>query len=198
MIIKQLTKNLYFTFNKKNILIPFKKSFITSFKYNKINNILAHHTFSYNNINNNLFNKKHFNSKKVNKENCKKKIKKDENKPEDESKETLEEKYKELKELYHEQEAKLEQTRNKFYEIKNLYLKNLEEIDSIKIRSDREIKNMKEYAITKFAKDVLDVHDNFTRALIVIGEKEYSKLSEVEKNEIFKVFVEGRKNFIIL
>ena len=75
---------------------------------------------------------------------------------------------------------------------------NNKEIDSIKIRSDREIKNMKEYAITKFAKDVLDVHDNFTRALIVIGEKEYSKLSEVEKNEIFKVFVEGRKNFIIL
>merc|ERR1712151_885058 len=56
---------------------------------------------------------------------------------------------------------------------------------------DREIKNSKDYAITKFAKDLLDVHDNFTRALGVIGEKNFKELSEEEKNEIFDSFVEG-------
>lgn len=103
----------------------------------------------------------------------------------------LNEKYKELKTLYNEQEAKLEQTRKKFHEIKDLYLKNVDEIDAIKNRNDREIKNAKDYAITKFAKDLLDVHDNFTRALNVISDKDFKSLNEEEKTETFDSFVEG-------
>lgn len=103
----------------------------------------------------------------------------------------LNEKYKELKTLYNEQELKLEQTRKKFHEIKELYLKGIDEIDAIKLRNDREIKNSKDYAITKFAKDLLDVHDNFTRALSVLSDKDFKSLSEEEKNDTFDSFVEG-------
>merc|ERR1711957_291919 len=103
----------------------------------------------------------------------------------------LKEKYKELKTLYNEQELKLEQTKKKFHEIKNLYIKNNEEIDAIKFRSDREIKNSKEYSITKFARDLLDVHDNFGRALGVIADKDFKVLPEEEKIETFDSFVEG-------
>ena len=118
--------------------------------------------------------------------------KKTENK-EDASNVTLNEKYKELKTLYNEQEIKLEKRKKKFHEIKNLYIKNIDEIDAIKLRSDREIKNSKEYAITKFAKDLLDVHDNFTRALGVISDKDFKTLSEEEKIETFDSFVEGKR-----
>ena len=110
----------------------------------------------------------------------------------DPSENALNEKYKELKTLYNEQELKLEQTRKKFHEIKELYLKNVDEIDAIKLRSDREIKNSKDYAITKFAKDLLDVHDNFGRALGVISDKDFKSLTEEEKVETFDSFVEGK------
>lgn len=113
----------------------------------------------------------------------------------DEEERSLSEKYKELKTLYNEQEQKLDQVKKKFHEIKDLYLKGVEEIDAIKLRNDREIKNTKDYAITKFAKDLLDVHDNFTRALGVISDKDFSTLSEEEKNETFNCFVEGKNNF---
>ena len=97
-----------------------------------------------------------------------------------------------MKTLYNEQEIKLDQTKKKFHEIKDLYLKNVDEIDLIKLRSDREIKNSKEYAITKFAKDLLDVHDNFSRALGVISDKDFKTLPEEEKTETFDSFVEGK------
>jgi molecular chaperone GrpE (heat shock protein) len=116
----------------------------------------------------------------------------EEKEKEDSTDKALNEKYKELKVLYNEQELKLEQTRKKFHEIKELYLKNIEEIDAIKSRSDREIKNSKDYAITKFAKDLLDVHDNFTRALGVISDREFKTLSEEENIETFDNFVEGK------
>lgn len=194
MNIKQLSKRLinnittkqFFNISRKNII---SYSINNSFQ-RQINRPLI---FS--------FNKKNFfsNSKEEqeNKEQTEEKIEKEEKVEEketnkDASETVLNEKYKELKTLYNEQEVKLEQTRKKFHEIKDLYLKNIDEIDAIKLRMDREIKNSKDYAITKFAKDLLDVHDNFTRALGVISDKDFKDLTEEEKNESFESFVEGK------
>lgn len=103
------------------------------------------------------------------------------------------EKYKELREMYADQTKKMEQLKKKFEELRNAYLSNVDETEQIKKRNEREVANTKEFAISKFAKDMLDVHDNFDRAFNAIGEKEFSSLSEEEKNEIFNNFLEGIK-----
>jgi molecular chaperone GrpE len=102
-------------------------------------------------------------------------------------------KYHELKKLYNETEEKLTTTRTKFDELRRAFLENNKEIEAIKIRNEREIKNTKEFAISKFAKDLLDVHDNFERALSFIGDKKFSELNDEEKEELFNNFIEGIK-----
>lgn len=202
---KQFSKNPIFSNISKFLTNPIKKSFITTMKSNGfihkpntiyIKNYLLTKNFfsSRSNSNSNTENKEdNKEEKKEEKKENNKEEKKEENKSEeDESHITLAEKYKELKTLYLDQEQKLDQVKKKFHEIKDLYLKNIDEIDAIKLRSEREIKNTKEYAITKFAKDLLDVHDNFSRALGVIADKDYSKLNEEEKIETFNIFLEGK------
>lgn len=197
MFLKQLSKSLL----NRAFVNPVKRSIFTTIKnFNLINK-----NHNINNISQVLLSKKYFftSNKEEKKEEAKtqeqQKNEKDE-KGEKEDKQantneeedrTINEKYKELKTLYTEQEQKLDQVKKKFHEIKDLYLKGIEEIDAIKLRNDREIKNTKDYAITKFAKDLLDVHDNFTRALGVISDKQFNSLSEEEKIETFNSFVEG-------
>lgn len=102
-------------------------------------------------------------------------------------------KYVELKTLYEEQGHKLELLRKKFEEIRKLYMENIDETEKIKARYTKEIAQTKDFAITKFAKDLLDVHDNFSRALSLLEGKEFDKLSNEEKTELFEGFVEGIK-----
>ena len=176
----------------------FKKNF---FSYSLKNSLNVKNTFNLS-MGNSYISKGFFSSSKEKEEEKKEKTEEKSDKDTEEEKEdtaekALNEKYKELKVLYNEQELKLEQTRKKFHEIKELYLKNIDEIDAIKLRSEREIKNSKDYAITKFAKDLLDVHDNFTRALGVISDKEFKTLPEEEKIETFDNFVEGKIKYKI-
>ena len=56
---------------------------------------------------------------------------------------------------------------------------------------DREIEQTKEYAISKFAKDLLDVQDNFIRALDSISEEYMKDKYEKEKLELYSQFAEG-------
>ena len=170
---------------KKNIV-----SFSIKNSFRIQNRSFAHLTSPY--LSKNFFsNKKDQEEKSEKEEKVEEEDKEAKESKEDASNAALNEKYKELKTLYNEQEQNLEQTRKKFHEIKELYLKNIEEIDAIKFRSDREIKNSKDYAITKFAKDLLDVHDNFGRALGYISEKDFKSLPEEEKIETFDDFVNG-------
>lgn len=127
--------------------------------------------------------------------------KKEENSDEDATDERVEnnsamEKYKQLKTLYTEQSHKLETTRKKFEEIRQAYLNNVQETNDIKLRYEKEIANTKEFAITKFAKDILDVHDNFGRAMATLEGKEFQTLSAEDQIELFNNFVEG--NFLFL
>jgi len=54
-----------------------------------------------------------------------------------------------------------------------------------------EIEQTKEYSISKFAKDLLDVQDNFTRALDTVSEKSMQNKNEAEKQALYTQFVEG-------
>ncbi len=57
----------------------------------------------------------------------------------------------------------------------------------------REIEQTKEFAITSFAKDLVEVQDNFRRALNSISEEELGKLKgqHLEKLRLYGTFVEG-------
>lgn len=203
MLLKQIAKNNIFNQASQIIVNPVKRSLITSIKNFKptknTTNIIL-------NFNQSISSKRFFSSnKEENKESRKEEeikkeeeeIKKQQETKTEEGNKELNEKYKELKTLFNEQEQKLDQARKKFHEMKDLYLKGIEEIDAIKLRNEREIKNTKEYAISKFAKDLLDVHDNFTRALDVISEKDFKSISSEEKDETFATFVEGNNQINI-
>lgn len=91
------------------------------------------------------------------------------------------------------QMKKTEDLNKKFAQLRKAYLDNLSEYDLIKNRQQREIKVIKEYAIGNFAKDLIDVHDNFLRAFEIVKEFDKAKTNENEKRkeEMFKSFIEG-------
>jgi molecular chaperone GrpE (heat shock protein) len=145
----------------------------------------------------NLFNsnnEKYFSEKKKEKEESKEKEEKQEKShqsDEDEDDKILNEKYTELKKQYNQQLAKMEVFTKKFEDLRAVYLSNVEETEQIKIRTDREIANTKEYAISKFAKDLLDVYDNFQRAMESVADKDFKSLPDTEKLETYNGFLEG-------
>lgn len=103
----------------------------------------------------------------------------------------LETKYKELLASFNEQKNRVEILKDKIEEIQEVYGRNKETLEIMKIRNEKELKSLKEFAITKFAKDLLDIHDNFGRALKCVPETDLKHHSEEEQVEIFKNFVEG-------
>lgn len=105
------------------------------------------------------------------------------------------EEYKELKNMYNDQLKASEQLKKKFEDVRKAYLDNVQETEQIKIRYDREVAQTKDYAITKFSKDILDVCDNFERALNSLNGVEFEKLKEEEKIDIHVTFLEGKYNY---
>lgn len=140
-------------------------------------------------------NLRNFSEKKKENEESKEKKENQDTSDDDVNPDNIQEKYLELKNLYKKQSTKLNTFHEKFEELRAVYLSNVEETEQIKVRSNREIAQTKEFAISKFAKDLLDVHDNFQRAMDSVADKEFSSLSEQEKNETYKNFLEGKFNF---
>lgn len=101
------------------------------------------------------------------------------------------EQLKELKKMYDDQLKASETLKKKFEDLRKAYVENVQETEQIKVRYDREIALTKDYAITKFSKDILEVCDNFDRALNSINGIEFDKLTEQEKVDTHKVFLEG-------
>ena len=99
--------------------------------------------------------------------------------------------YANLEELYREQNDKLEFAKDKFIDLKAAYIQKKTELVNLKARSEKEIETNKDYAITKFVKDLLDVSDNFDRASDSVKEIDYSKLTDEEKIKTFKDLAEG-------
>ena len=98
--------------------------------------------------------------------------------------------FNEIKKQYMEQLKKTDDYKKKFEQMRKIYLDSVSEIENIKKRQKREIQNVKEFAISKFAKDLLEVHDNFSRAMSTINDM--SDL-EVDKEKMFHSLIEGIK-----
>lgn len=100
-------------------------------------------------------------------------------------------KYNELNALYEDSEANLEKARMKFDELRKAYIEMQADIDRIRKRSETDIANAKEFSITKFAKDTLEVYDNFDRALSSLKAIESSEIDLQEKLRLYSDFTEG-------
>jgi molecular chaperone GrpE len=61
--------------------------------------------------------------------------------------------------------AQMTQLHNEVAELKDRYLRAMAELDNTRKRAEREKADAAQYASTKFAKDLLSVADNFSRAL---------------------------------
>lgn len=117
------------------------------------------------------------------------------NQADDKELKALTQKYKELEKTLKEEKEKIDSLNSKYIQVRKAYLDNEQEFEQIKGRHAKEVNNTKEFAISKFAKDLLDVHDNFGRAMNAVGEKPFSELSEEEKVEAFNNFVEGTTHY---
>ena len=100
-------------------------------------------------------------------------------------------KYTEMKHNYRDIVVKAEQYKTKLDELTRILEENLQEKELIKGRLEKENVNAKHYAVTKLAKDILDVCDNFERAIKSAQEKDFKTIDDVEKKEIYTSFVEG-------
>lgn len=75
--------------------------------------------------------------------------------------------------------------------MRKAYIDLQHDIDRIRKRSEIDVANAKDFAITKFAKDMLDVYDNFDRALDSIQEietKVKNKLDNMNEDEVKKEY----------
>jgi molecular chaperone GrpE (heat shock protein) len=188
---RALSKVTFNTLKSKSI---FNKLFHTGVIKNMTSNRLVINAVGRRTSLFNSKNEKYFSEKKKDKEESKEKEEKQEKSnlsDEDEDDKILNEKYTELKKQYNQQLAKMEVFTKKFEDLRAVYLSNVEETEQIKIRTDREIANTKEYAISKFAKDLLDVYDNFQRAMESVADKDFKSLPDTEKLETYNGFLEG-------
>lgn len=94
----------------------------------------------------------------------------------------------ELKKQYEEQLKKTDQFKLKFEQMRKIYLDMVQEMDHMKKRQVKEVNNVKEFAISKFAKDLLEVHDNFERAMSIVKNMNDS---EIDKEQMMSSFIEG-------
>lgn len=71
-------------------------------------------------------------------------------------------------------------------ELKNKVMSVLADMENLRRRTEREVKDARQYAVANFARDVLSVSDNLTRALLAIPED-----ARAEADEVLKTLLEG-------
>ncbi|KAI2632059.1 GrpE-domain-containing protein [Hypoxylon sp. NC1633] len=86
---------------------------------------------------------------------------------------------------------KLEAKEKEVVDWKDKYLRSVADFRNLQDRTQREMKSARDFAIQKFAKDLVDSVDNLDRAL-TMG-KENIKTEETDENEDLKNFYEGVK-----
>ncbi|KAH6721971.1 putative GrpE protein like protein, mitochondrial [Leptodontidium sp. 2 PMI_412] len=77
----------------------------------------------------------------------------------------------------------LEAKNKEILELKDRYLRSVAEFRNLQERTKRDMQSAKDFAIQKFAKDLVESIDNLDRALAMVPEE---KLNAVEKNEHVK------------
>lgn len=75
--------------------------------------------------------------------------------------------------------------KNEIAQLKDQLLRALAETENVRRRADRERKETADYAITKFARDLLSLSDNLSRALETVP------AGEAELSDPLKNFIEG-------
>ena len=88
-------------------------------------------------------------------------------------------------------ESKIRALEKEVKELKDAVLRSLAEEENVRRIARKDVESANNYAITKFAKALLDVSDNFERALSAIPEEKRKSLESGEGDPLFKSFVEG-------
>ncbi|KAI0385359.1 GrpE-domain-containing protein [Hypomontagnella monticulosa] len=87
---------------------------------------------------------------------------------------------------------KLEAKEKEVLEWKDKYLRSVADFRNLQDRTQRDMKAARDFAIQKFAKDLVDSVDNLDRAL-TMGQEKIKTKEEEEKNEDLMNFYEGVK-----
>ncbi|KAI0831637.1 GrpE-domain-containing protein [Hypoxylon sp. FL0890] len=87
---------------------------------------------------------------------------------------------------------KLEAKEKEVIEWKDRYLRSVADFRNLQDRTQRDMKAARDFAIQKFAKDLVDSVDNLDRALIM-GQEKIKATAEEQKNEDLINFYEGVK-----
>lgn len=95
---------------------------------------------------------------------------------------------KQIKNLIKEQEAEIEKLKEQVKTLKEKYIYQVAENDNTVKRYKKEIDSTRDYAISKFAKDLLDVRDNLERATDHIKKLKLEEVKDIE--ELKKYFVD--------
>lgn len=91
----------------------------------------------------------------------------------------------EEKDQISELQVKLESKDKEAAELKDLYIRSVADFRNLQETTKREIQKAKDFALQKFAKDLIESIDNFTHALNAVDEK------SVESNDEIKNLYEG-------
>ena len=79
----------------------------------------------------------------------------------------------------------IELTQEKFDDLRDKWMRALAEVENIRRRADRDVKDVARFQQTRLARDLLPVHDSLKRALLTLDEgKDDSKASVVEGIEL--------------
>ena len=88
-------------------------------------------------------------------------------------------------------EARIAELEKEVKEMKDKVLRSMAEEENVRRIAKKDVENANAYAITKFAKALLDVSDNFERAINAIPAEKLESLESGEGDPLFKSFVEG-------
>ena len=87
--------------------------------------------------------------------------------------------------------AKIAALEKEVKEMKDAVLRSMAEEENVRRIAKKDVENANAYAVTKFAKALLDVSDNFERAINAIPAEKRESLESGEGDPLFKSFVEG-------
>ena len=85
----------------------------------------------------------------------------------------------------HEEELHPKEEGISYEQLKDQLLRTMAEFENYKKRSEREVKDMAKYAVSGFAKDMVSVSDNLSRALLAVPE------DQRENSPLMKSLCEG-------
>lgn len=103
-------------------------------------------------------------------------------KPEDEAPENVEEVTGSTDEAVESADETVQRLGGELDDLRDRLLRTVAETENTRKRAEKEVRDTREYAVSNFAKDMLDVADNLSRALAVVDDEALADASEPLKN----------------